>query len=253
MIDQTGAMTTDDPAGYGETHAPVYDRIYAARFDPGPAVAALSAAAAGGAVLELGLGTGRLAIPLAQAGVQVDGIEASEAMIARLRAEPGADLVGVLQVDLAEFELPRHDYRVAVCAVSTLFMLDHDAQLTCLRAVARHLQPGGRLFVEAFVPDASRFDEHGCRVEQRPGSDDGGAHTVTSRHDPAGRRIHIVHTLTDSDGGSADYPVTLHYRTPTELDEAAAGAGLRAAGRWADWTGAPADGSSRDPISVYVR
>lgn len=118
---------------------------------------ALAAAAAGGAVLELGLGTGRLAIPPARAGIGVDGIEASDAMIRRLRAQPGGGRIGVMQADLAAFDLPRHDYRVAVCAVSTLFMLDHDAQQTCLTAVTRHLRPGGRLFIDAFVPDPARL------------------------------------------------------------------------------------------------
>lgn len=245
-------MTARDPAAYGQAHAPAYDQIYDARFDAAPAVEALAAAAAGGAVLELGLGTGRLAIPLARAGAVVDGIEASDAMIARLRARPGADRVGVVQADLAHFDLPRHDYRVAVCAVSTLFILDHSAQQTCLNCVARHLQPGGRLFVEAFVPAPSRFDAEGLRVEHRPART-GGAHTVTSRHDASSRSIHIVHTLTDPRGHSVDYPVTLHYATPVELDAMAATAGLTPTGRWGDWTGAPADADSHDPISIYLR
>ncbi len=230
----------------------MYDELYGARFDAAPAVVALTAAAAGGTVLELGVGTGRLAIPLARAGVAVDGIEASDAMIAQLQAQPGADLVGVLRTDLADFDLPRHDYQVAVCAVSTIFMLSHDAQQSCISAVARHLHPGGRLFIEAFVPDPSRFDNEGRRVEHRTPAA-GGAHTVTSRHDPSGRRIHIVHTLTDLHGDSSDYPVTLHYATPVELDAMATVAGLSPAGRWRDWTGAPADAHSHDPISIYVR
>ncbi len=244
-------VTPRDPAAYGQIHAPVYDQIYDARFDAVPAVAALAAAAAGGTVLELGLGTGRLAIPLARAGVSVDGIEASDAMIARLRAQPGADRVGVLRADLRDFELPRHDYQVAVCAVSTLLMLDHSAQQACLNCVARHLLPGGRLFIEAFVPDPSRFDADGRRIEHRPAP--AGAHTVTSRHDPTRRRIHIVHTLTDPHGHSAGYPVTLHYATAAELDAMAAAAGLSPAGRWHDWAGSPAHAHSNDPISMYLR
>jgi len=97
----------------------------------------------------------------------VDGIEASPAMTARLRAQPGGGRVGVLQVDLADFVLPHSDYSVAVCAVSTLFMLTHNAQLGCLRSTATHLRPGGRLFVEAFRPDPARFDAQGRRVEDR--------------------------------------------------------------------------------------
>lgn len=245
-------MRPHDPAAYGQTHAPVYDLIYSGRFDTAPAVAALAAAAGSGAVLELGLGTGRLAIPLARAGVSVDGIEASDAMIARMQAQPDADRVGVLRADLSDFDLPRHDYQVAVCAVSTLFILDHDAQQACLNCVARHLQPGSRLFIEAFSPDPARFDADGCRIEQRP-APNGATHIVTSRHDHGARRIRIVHTLTDPHGHSADYPVTLHYATPVELDAMAAIAGLSPADRWSDWTGRPADAHSHDPISIYVR
>lgn len=105
------------------------------------------------------------------------------------------------------------------------------------------------------MPDPARFGADDRRIEHRPASN-GAAHTVTSRHDPSARRarpIHIVHTLTDPHGHSADYPVTLHYATPVELDAMAAMAGLSPAGRWSDWTGSPADAHSRDPISLYVR
>lgn len=140
----------------------MYDRIYGARFVPDAAVAALGAAAGDGPVLELGLGTGRLAVPLTEQGVPVDGIEASSAMVAQLRAQPGGAAVGVFQVDLDGFELPRHDYAVAVCAVSTLFMLPSAAaQARCVAAAGRHLRAGGTLFVEAFRPDPSRFDAAG--------------------------------------------------------------------------------------------
>ncbi len=244
--------TSSDAAAYGQTHAKVYDRLYGDRFDATHAVTALSAAASGARVLELGLGTGRIAIPLARAGALVDGIEGSEAMIHRLREQPGGNLVGVAQADLADFNLPRRNYRVAVCAVSTLFMLNHSAQRTCLKAVALHLQPGGQLFIEAFVPDPDRFDADGCRREQRPAAE-GTLHVVTSHHDPAARRIHVVHTLTDHDGRSQHYDVTLHYLTPAELDTIADAAGFTPAGRWHDWTATPARAASRDPISVYQR
>lgn len=173
-------------------------------------------------------------------------------MITRLQAQSGGEEVGVFRADLADFDLPRHDYRVAVCAVSTLFMLDHDAQQACLTCVARHLHPGGRLFIEAFVPDPSRFDAHGRRVEHRP-APPGGVHTVISHHHPDERRIHVVHTLTDARGDSSDFEVTFHYVTPAELDELAAAAGLSPVGRWADWSGTPAAAHSRDPISIYQR
>ena len=232
---------------YGDAHADAYDRIYGARFVPELAVSALAEAAGpGGRLLELGLGTGRLAIPLAARGVRVDGIEASQATIERFYAQAGQAPVGVFRVDLAGFDLPCVDYDVAVCAVSTLFMLGgRDAQQGCIASAARHLRAGGRLFIEAFRPDPDRYDADGRRVETRP-DPCGGGHVVRSRHDAARRAIHITHELSDARGRTA-YEVTLHYATPEELDRIAARAGLRLTARWHDWSATPASQSQHRP------
>ena len=254
-------MTVGNTAArYGDRHAGVYDRIYGARSAPDDAVAALAEAARSGRVLELGLGTGRLAIPLARLGVPVDGIEASPVMIAQLRAQPGAELVGVFRVDLDGFVVPHRDYAVAVCAVSTLFMLPSAAaQRRCLVSAARHLRRDGRLFVEAFRPDPTRFDADGRRAEQRP-TINGSTHLVLSVHDPDAQTIRITHQLgtdelgTDqlgADGGPQCYEVTLTYASEQQLATMATEAGLRLVERWHDWTGAPATEASTDPISVY--
>jgi len=236
---------------YGDTHAGVYDRIYGARFAPDGAVVALAAAAGpGGRLLELGVGTGRLAVPLLGRGVHVDGIEASGAMIELLRTRSAGSRVGVFQVDLTDFDLPRRDYDVAVCAVSTLFMLPgRAAQQRCIASAARHLRPGGRLFIEAFRPDPSRYDADGRRVETR--ADAAGGHVVKSVHHPERRCIDITHELSD-ESGTAAYRVTLHYATLDELDEMALAAGLSLSARWHDWSAQPATESSTDPISVYI-
>jgi SAM-dependent methyltransferase len=242
----------DSRAGaYGEAHAEVYDRIYGPRRTTTDAVSALVAAAGpGGRILELGLGTGRLAIPLAERGVVIDGIEASEAMIRRLREQPGGDRIGVFQYDLTSFDLPGPRYDVAVSAVSTLFMLPgHKAQTSCLASAARHLRTEGALFIEAFRPDPTRYDADGLRVESRP-HPDGGTHVVRSHHDARRRCIEITHELTGPPGAGT-YEVTLHYATPDELDTMADAAGLARRARWHDWTGTPATGSSTDPISIY--
>ncbi|MEO9134671.1 MAG: class I SAM-dependent methyltransferase [Jatrophihabitantaceae bacterium] len=239
-------------AKYGDRHAGVYDRIYGARFAPDAAVAALARAAGVGRVLELGVGTGRLAIPLARLGIPVDGIEASPAMIDKLRREPGGDRVAVFEVDLDGFQLPRRDYSVAVCAVSTLFMLPSAAaQARCLVSAARHLRSGGRLFVEAFRPDPSRFDADGSRTEQRP-TIDAVTHVVRSVHDATAQAIHITHELC-TDDEQQSYEVTLTYASDTQLDAMATRAGLRLVDRWHDWSGAPATEASTDPVSVYQR
>ena len=237
---------------YGDRHARVYDRLYGSRFAPDAAVAALAGLAAGGRLLEMGVGTGRLAIPLAARGVAVDGIEGSSAMIEQLLARPGTENVGVFQADLADFDLPRHDYSVAVCAVSTLFMLDGpQAQQSCVLSASGHLRPGGLLLIEAFRPDPSRFDADGHRVENRATSD-GSTHLVRSQHDPARQCITITHVLSDC-SESGEYTVELYYATEGQLDAMATVAGLELTARWHDWNGAPVTRDSRDPISVYRR
>lgn len=247
-MSQTRLVIHDDSATYGDRHASVYDRIYGTRFAPDAAVAVLADAAGDGAVLELGVGTGRLAIPLAARGVTVDGIEGSAAMISRLRVQPGGQLVGIHRADLADFELPRIDYAVAVCAVSTLFMLTHDQQRIAVRAATRHLRDGGMLFIEAFRPDPSRFDAHGQRVEVRGSGPD--SHIVRSTHDRRQRSIRIEHELSEETGHSR-YEVTLHYVSPEEIDEMASAAGVKLVDRWHDWAREPARKDSPDPISVY--
>jgi SAM-dependent methyltransferase len=247
----TQQMPSQDPAAYGDRHAPVYDRIYGVRFPPDAAVGALAAVGRGGGVLELGVGTGRLAIPLAARGIQVDGIEASPAMAGQLRSRPGGDAVGVVIADLAGFDLPRKDYEAAVCAVSTLFMLPPVGQRSCIAAAARHLRPGGSLFIEAFRLNPRRFDAHGQRTEHRPTG--AGTHTVHSRHDPAGRSITITHVLGEQDGRTSEYQVTLHYSSLAELDAMAEAAGLELSSRWHDWAGGPLRPDSADPVSVYRR
>lgn len=142
---------------------------------------------------------------------------------------------------------------MAVCAVSTVFMLpDRHAQRGMFTATAAHLRPGGQLFIEAFRPDPSRFDQEGRRMETRP-TIDGASHVVRSRHDPSVQRIHITHELSDDENGPTGYEVTLHYATTDQLDEMATAAGLRLIACWHDWTGTPVTAASTDPISVYIR
>ena len=263
MLDENGlplseptTSITSGAGAYGQQHAAVYDRIYGARFAPDDAVRTLARLGRDGGVLELGVGTGRLAIPLAQRGVRVDGIEGSPAMVDRLSEQAGGDRVEVIVADLADFALQYRSYAVAVCAVSTLFMLSRDAQRSCIQATARHLRPGGLLLIEAFQPDPTRFDAHGNRTEHR--DSDQGSHIVHSHHDAHHQTITITHLLgpapatnSGNDGGGGKYEVTLHYQNPSQLDQMAAAAGLTAAFRWNDWSGAPYHRDSRDPISGY--
>lgn len=240
-----------EPGDYGDRHARVYDRIYGQRFATERAVTALAEAVGGGRLLELGVGTGRLAIPLAARGVTVDGIDASPAMIALLQARAGSHPIRVFEADLADFDLPFKDYGVAVCAVSTLYMLlDRAAQAGLFARAARHLGVNGQLFIEAFRVDVKRFDERGLRVEHRPCAH-GERHVVRSCHHPKTASITVTHDLSTAHDTDT-YEVTLHYASDAELDAMAAAAGLMLAARWGDWTRRPATEADRDPVSVYI-
>jgi SAM-dependent methyltransferase len=240
-----------DPAAYGDTHAEVYDRIYANAFATDLAARRLAdlAAARGGPVLDLGIGTGRLARPLRRAGIEVHGIDASPTMIAQLRADPDTADIPVWEADMADFDLPNR-YAVIVGAVSTLFMLPsrlHQAE--CLAHAARHLRPDGVVVIEAFVPDPSRYDAQGNRLELRQLS--GGAlHLVVSHHQPGEQAVTVTHVLAGPRGIDR-YPVTLRYLWPSELDHMACSSGLELLQRDRSWDGRPFDEHTTDHVSIY--
>jgi SAM-dependent methyltransferase len=142
------------PASYGDAMADVYDEWYAELPQLDAAIECLAGLAEGGTVLELGVGTGRLALPLAARGVRVVGVDASAAMIERLRAKPGSDAVEAVVGDMAASS-PAGPFTLAFAAVNTFFGLDTEhAQAECFASVAARLSSGGRLAIEAFVPDA---------------------------------------------------------------------------------------------------
>lgn len=242
-----------EPSRYGESHADVYDRIYANAFQTDLACRHLVELAErhGGPVLDMGIGTGRLAVPLRQGGVDVHGIDASTAMIERLRGRPDTAGIPVWLADMSDFELDDR-YGVIVCAVSTLFMLpDRDTQISCLRCAARHLRPDGVLVVEAFVPDLRRYDAEGQRVELRH-LDDHDLHVVLSRHKLTDQTITITHVLATADGVRS-YPVTLSYAWPSELDLMAAMAELELVERTGGWDARAYDDTTTDHVSTYRR
>src|SRR5688500_4899290 len=149
-----------DPTAYGAAIADVYDDLY--RDDAMATTAAIRCLrdlAGGGAVLELGVGTGRLALPLAASGLPVHGIDASREMLDRLAAKPGGPDIDVTLADFSSFEVPG-PFALAVLVFNTIFALpDQDAQVRCFECVAAHLEPGGCFVVEAFVPNPARFHE----------------------------------------------------------------------------------------------
>jgi SAM-dependent methyltransferase len=248
-------VTGWDPATYGERFAPVYDNWYGNAPDTDAAVetlASLASVSGGRRILELGVGTGRLALPLAARGFDVHGIDASRSMVERLRAKPGGDGVTVTVADFATVPVDGA-FDLVFVAYNTLFNLPTpEAQRSCLAAVADRLVPDGRFVVEAFVPDPARHERE-MGVEVR-GVELDRVLLHVFRHEPADRTI-VNQTVVLAHGQpAAIYPARLRYASPEELDAMAADAGLVLRQRWAGWDRQPylADASPIH-VSMYGR
>ena len=203
-----------------------------------------------GPVLELGVGTGRLALPLAERGVDVHGIDASPAMVARLRAKPGGDRIPVVLGDFADVgTLGGERYAMVFVAFNTLFELgSQEEQARCIRGVSDRLVPGGRFVVEAIAPEVSSA---GDRVTVVAVEEDAVRLQVTN-DDPLDQVV-TGQTVTFTPGGAELWPWTVRYATVAEIDLMARLAGLDLAQRLGDWSGAPYDGASIGHVSVYAR
>jgi len=236
----------DDPAFFGDHWADVYDER--TTLDPAPAVEFLAGLADGGRVLELAIGTGRVALPLASRGIAVEGIEASEAMVERLRAKPGGGQIPVVIADMADVPA-EGPFRLVYLVFNTLFNLpDGERQADCFRNVARVLEPGGAFVLECFVPDLARYDR-GQRVEAIAVTEDAAIIEV-ARHDAVAQRV-MTQKVTFGSRGVQLHPVALRYCWPSELDLMAAAAGLRLGERYADWDRRPFASDSPSHVSVY--
>ena len=237
-----------DPAAYGDTWAPIYDELFA-HLDPTAAVDVLAQLAGSGKALELGVGTGRVAIPLAARGVAVHGIEASQAMTDRMRAKPGGADVPVTLGDFTDVAVAG-EYALIYVVFSTLYGLPTQAaQVACLRNAAARLAPGGVFVFEGFVPDPARFDAN-QRVQVNrlePARVD----LLFTRHDPVQQRVASQQVVVGPQGMQL-YPVEVRYVWPSELDLMAQLAGLRLRERWGDWRRGPYTGSGGH-ISIYER
>jgi len=238
-----------EPPTYGDRIADVYDEWYA-ELDPANAVELLAELAGDGRVLELAIGSGRIALPLAARGVEVHGIDASERMVERLRAKPGGEAIPVTMGDFAEVPV-EGTFRVVFVAFNTFFALpDQETQLRCFERVAAHLADDGVFVLEAFVPDLSRFDR-GQRVSSPRSKLD---HVVldVSQLDAATQTVFSQHILI-SDEGTRLHPVRVRYAWPTELDLMARLAGLRLRARYADWERTGFSSEAGSHVSIYER
>jgi len=237
---------------YDDRRAEAYDDRYRARFDEAEATVDFLVALdrPPGPALELGVGTGRLALPLAARGPEVHGVDASEAMVARLRAKPGADQVRVAVGDFGDLAgLVPGPYSLVYLAFNTLFELeDQQAQVRCFGAVGARLLPGGVFVVEAFPPDLGKAEDAVTVVDV----DEQGARLQATRHDPVAQVV-SGQTFTITEAGVALWPFRLRYATVAELDLMARLAGLRLRARWGGWQGEPFTAASLRHISVYER
>jgi SAM-dependent methyltransferase len=241
-------MENYGPETYGDRIASVYDALYEAYLDTDAAVDALARLAGSGPVLELAIGTGRLAVPLAQRGIDIRGIDASQEMVARMRAKPGGADIPVEMGDFAAVDV-EGSFSLIFVAFNTIFaLLTQEDQVRCFRNAAARLAEGGRFVVEAFVPDLARFDR-GQRVGVSAVRIDSVDFEV-SRHNPVEQRVDSQHVFVTQDGIKLA-PVSLRYAAPSELDLMARLAGLELQERWGGWSGEPFTGASRDHVSIY--
>jgi Methyltransferase domain len=238
-----------DAASYGDRVADVYDGLFHPP-DTDAAVTCLAELAASGPALELAIGTGRLALPLARRGVAMSGIDASEAMVAKLRAKPDGEHIPVTIGDFADVDVDGR-FSLIFIAYNTFFvLLDPTVQQQCFERVAAHLDRGGRFVVEGFVPDPGRF-ERGQNVEVTRIALDYAVLSV-SRHDAATQRVDSL-LVRVSDDGVRTWPVRLRYSYPSELDLMAERAGLRLEHRWGGYGRQPFTGDSVKHVSVYAK
>lgn len=238
-----------DPAAYGRRIAADYDATTGA--EPAEdAVATLRDLAGGGAVLELGIGTGRLALPLAEAGLEVHGIEGSPEMVGQLRRKPGGEGIPVVVGDFTTARMER-TFDLVVLAYNTIFALpSQEAQVACFGNAARHLRPGGAFVVEAWVPDVGAF--RAGRAVRPVTLAEGRVVLEVAEIHPAEQTMRTNKVFLDA-GGVRVFPANHRYAWPAELDLMARLAGLSLAQRWEDWTRRPYGDHSRAHVSVYRR
>lgn len=232
---------------YGDSIAGVYDDWYR-DVDP-DIITTLAGLARGGRALELGIGSGRIALPLQAAGVTLHGLDASPAMVARLRDKPGGATIPVTMGNFADVAV-EGQFDLIFIVFNTFFALPSQAeQVRCFANVARHLAPGGVFAIEGFVPDLVRYSA-GRQSVRLIAMNEGGVRLDVAQFDPVNQRVAAQHVHLSPQGIQL-FPVQLRFAWPAELDLMAQLAGLQLQQRWGGWHRGPFAADSTRHISVY--
>ncbi|MEU4384368.1 class I SAM-dependent methyltransferase [Promicromonospora sp. NPDC023805] len=259
--DDTSTTTDDDPNDglFPESVAAGYDDPEDANTPEAidPVVDVLADLADGGPVLELAIGTGRIAVPLAARGVPVSGIELSRAMAARIGGKPGGEQIDVTIGDMTS---TLFDGAVAPGEFSLVYLVfntianvtTQDGQVDVFRNAAAHLRPGGLFLVEVGIPDLRRMPPGQDTVPFTVAPDDGGGYVGFDRYDVATQLFTSNHVTVTPDGGRFRV-VPFRYAWPAEMDLMARIAGMRLKHRWADWSRAPFEHESTQQVSVWEK
>ena len=240
-----------DDGYFDERVAARYDHSAAELFDPAvvdPAVDFLVGFAGKGRALELGIGTGRIAIPLAQRGVPVHGIDLSQSMAARLREKPGSEDIGITIGDFATTTV-EGAFAVAYLVFNTIGNLTtQTAQVACFRNVAAHLEPGGSFVIELGIPELQRLPP-GDTMRVFHASP---THWGIDEFDVANQRL-TSHHFELVDGRFELFSLPFRYVWPAELDLMAELAGMSLRERWSDWNREPFTSDSEKHVSVWQK
>ena len=242
----------DDPDGYfGAAIAEQYDGADGTEFQPeviDETVGVLGDLAGGGRALEFAIGTGRVALPLAGRGVEVHGIDMSRAMVARLRAKPDADGIGVTIGDFTTTRVGGAFDLVYLVFNTIMNVTSQDGQVECFRNAAAHLRPGGRFLIEVMVPDLRRLPpgQNVVPFQVTP------TQWAFDRYEVATQAMSSNY-VTVADGRGEYHSIPFRYVWPAELDLMARIAGLVPEHRWESWARAPFTGESTRHVSTWVR
>ncbi len=233
-------MDSYTPETYGERIAEVYDELYH-EVDT-RAIAVLAGLAGAGPALELGIGTGRIALPLQAAGVEVHGVDSSPAMIERLRAKHGGERIPITIGSFADLPVEGQFSLVFVVFNTIFVLLTQDDQLRCFANAARRLTPGGAFLIEAFIPELARYDS--SKTVRTASIEQGRLQFDLATVDLVRQQITSQHIILAGRNQVENYPVKMRFAFPEELDLMARLAGLRLRERWGDWDGSNCTGKS---------